>query len=51
MLGFLLQPAHAFVLLLIVILLFGGRAFANLGKGFAGAVRNFKASIRSSDKS
>jgi TatA/E family protein of Tat protein translocase len=50
MLGSLLQPAHLIILLVIVIFLFGGKAFAHLGKGFAGAIRNFKASIGSSNK-
>lgn len=49
MLGSLLQPTHLLILFLIFGFLFGGRLFANLGKGFAGAVRNFKSSIRSSD--
>ncbi len=50
MLGSLLQPVHLLILFLIVVFLFGGRLFANLGKGFAGAVRNFKSSVRSSGK-
>jgi Sec-independent protein translocase protein TatA len=50
MLGSLLQPVHLLILFLIVVFLFGGRLFANLGKGFAGAVRNYKSSVRSSDK-
>jgi Sec-independent protein translocase protein TatA len=47
MLGNLLQPVHLIILLLVLLLFFGGRSFANLGKGFASAVRNFK---RSSQK-
>ena len=50
MLGSLLQPAHLLILFLILVFFFGGRLFAKLGKGFAGAVRNYKSSIRSSDK-
>lgn len=50
MVGSLLQPAHIVLLLALLILLFGGRWFANLGKGFAAAVRNFKRSGGSSDK-
>jgi sec-independent protein translocase protein TatA len=50
MLGSLFQPLHLFIIALIVLLFFGGRLFANLGKGVSGAVQNFKGSIRSSDK-
>jgi TatA/E family protein of Tat protein translocase len=51
MIGSLLQPAHVILILAVLVLLFGGRWFANLGKGFAAAVRNFKRSARSSDRS
>jgi TatA/E family protein of Tat protein translocase len=51
MIGSLLQPAHIIVILAILVLLFGGRWFANLGKGFAAAVRNFKRSMSSSNRS
>ena len=50
MVSSLLQPGHLIILSLIVSVLFGGKLFANLGKGFAGAVRNFKRSVHSSDK-
>ena len=50
MLGSFVQPTHLLILFVIVFFLFGGRLIANLGKGFAGAVRNFKNSIRSSTK-
>jgi Sec-independent protein translocase protein TatA len=50
MIGSLLQPAHVIVILAILVLLFGGRWFAGLGKGFAAAIHNFKRSKRSSDK-
>jgi Sec-independent protein translocase protein TatA len=48
MFGALLQPAHLLIIVAILVLFFGGRVFADLGKGFAGAVRNFKSSVRSS---
>jgi Sec-independent protein translocase protein TatA len=46
MIGALLQPAHLIILAVICVFLFGGRLFANLGKGFAAGVRNFKDSVR-----
>jgi Sec-independent protein translocase protein TatA len=50
MLESLLQPAHLVILLLILIFLFGGKIFANLGKGFAAAARNFRSSLHPPDK-
>lgn len=50
MLGALFQPAHLLILLCVAVLFFGGKVFANLGKGFALAVRNFKRSSRSADR-
>lgn len=44
MIGTLLQPVHLIVILAVLILFFGGRWFADLGKGFAAAVRNFRRS-------
>jgi Sec-independent protein translocase protein TatA len=42
MLAFLLQPAHLIILLVVFLFLFGGRLFADLGKGFSAAIRNFR---------
>jgi hypothetical protein len=50
MLGALFQPAHLIILAIICIFLFGGKLFANLGKGFAAGIRNFKNSTRPSGK-
>jgi len=50
MLGFLLQPAHLIFLFIVVLFLFGGKLFANLGRGFASAVQNFKRSVNPRDK-
>ena len=51
MMGSLLQPSHLIIILVIVLFLFGGKLFSELGKGFAGAVRNFKQSKQSSNSS
>ena len=39
----LLQPTHLIVIGIILLLLFGGRWFANLGQGFRRAIINFRA--------
>ena len=46
----LLQPTHLVVLACLIVLFFGGKWFANLGKGFAEAMRNFKRSSNPSQK-
>jgi TatA/E family protein of Tat protein translocase len=51
MIGSLLQPWHLILLLAILVFLFGGKWFSELGKGFAAAVRNFKHFKRSSNSS
>jgi Sec-independent protein translocase protein TatA len=50
MLGALLQPSHLILLAVVCLFFFGGKLFANLGKGFATGIRNFKDSMRSSGK-
>jgi Sec-independent protein translocase protein TatA len=42
MLAELLQPTHLIIVAALLVLLFGGRWFANLGNGFRDAVRNFR---------
>ena len=46
-----LQPTHILLVLLVVILLFGGSRFANLGKSLGEGIRNFKTGLKSEDKS
>lgn len=43
MIGELFTPMHLLVLLFFVLLLFGGKAFSKLGKGFRQGVQNFRA--------
>lgn len=50
MLSALFQPAHLLIISLIVILFFGGRIFANLGKGFESAVKNFRSGLKAPDE-
>jgi Sec-independent protein translocase protein TatA len=50
MLGTLLQPSHLIILAVVCIFFFGGKLFANLGRGFASGIRNFKESIRAPGK-
>lgn len=46
MFGELLTPMHLIILVALVILLFGGKAFARLGKGFSEGMQNFRRSRR-----
>ena len=41
-----LQPWHWIVVLLIVLVLFGGKKLPELGKGLGEAIRGFRASMR-----
>ena len=41
-----LQPVHWLVVLLIFMVLFGGKKLPELGKGLGEAIRGFKASLR-----
>ena len=50
MLSALFQPAHLLIISLIFILFFGGRIFANLGKGFESAVKNFRSGLKAPDE-
>jgi TatA/E family protein of Tat protein translocase len=43
----LLQPTHILIIVAILLLLFGGRWFATLGRGFRDAIRNFKQATNS----
>ena len=42
MIGELFTPMHLLVLLFLILLLFGGKAFSRLGKGFREGVQNFR---------
>ncbi len=44
-----LQPTHILLVLLIVLLLFGGSRIANVGKALGEGIRNFKDGIKSRD--
>jgi sec-independent protein translocase protein TatA len=45
----LLQPAHLLVILLIVIVLFGGNKLPELGRGLGQAIRGFKSAMNDDD--
>jgi sec-independent protein translocase protein TatA len=42
----LLQPMHLVVILLVFIVLFGGKKLADVGKGLGEGIRNFKSSLK-----
>jgi sec-independent protein translocase protein TatA len=42
----LLQPMHLLVILLVFMVLFGGKKLADVGKGLGEGIRNFKSSIK-----
>jgi sec-independent protein translocase protein TatA len=43
------QPLHLLIILLIVVILFGGRKLPELGKGLGEAIRGFKSAMREAD--
>ena len=45
----LLQPMHLVVILLVFIVLFGGKKLADVGKGLGEGIRNFKSSLKGDD--
>jgi sec-independent protein translocase protein TatA len=45
----LLQPMHLLVILLVFMVLFGGKKLADVGKGLGEGIRNFKSSIKGDD--
>ncbi len=45
----LFQPLHLLIILLIVVILFGGRKLPELGKGLGEAIRGFKSAMRDGD--
>ncbi len=45
----LLQPMHLLVILLVFMVLFGGKKLADVGKGLGEGIRNFKSSLKGDD--
>jgi sec-independent protein translocase protein TatA len=45
----LLQPLHLLLIVGIVLLCFGPRKFADLGKGLGDGIRNFKLALKQCD--
>jgi len=46
----LLQPMHLLVILLVFMVLFGGKKLADVGKGLGEGIRNFKSSLKGDDE-
>ena len=42
----LLQPMHLLIILLVFMVLFGGKKLADVGKGLGEGIRNFKSSLK-----
>jgi sec-independent protein translocase protein TatA len=42
----LLQPMHLLIILLVFMILFGGKKLADVGKGLGEGIRNFKSSLK-----
>jgi sec-independent protein translocase protein TatA len=42
----LLQPMHLLVIILVFMVLFGGKKLADVGKGLGEGIRNFKTSLK-----
>ena len=45
----LLQPMHLLLILLVFMVLFGGKKLADVGKGLGEGIRNFKTSLKGDD--
>ena len=45
-----LSPLHWLVVLLVVLLLFGGSKLADIGKGLGEGIKNFKKGLREADE-
>jgi len=41
-----LQPTHILLVLLVVVILFGGSRLSAIGKGLGEGIRNFKGALR-----
>jgi sec-independent protein translocase protein TatA len=44
-----LQPTHILLVLLVVVLLFGGSRLSSVGKGLGEGIRHFKKALRGDD--
>jgi sec-independent protein translocase protein TatA len=42
----LLQPMHLLIIVLVFMVLFGGKKLADVGKGLGEGIRNFKTSLK-----
>ena len=45
----LLQPMHLLLIVLVFMVLFGGKKLADVGKGLGEGIRNFKSSLKGDD--
>jgi sec-independent protein translocase protein TatA len=45
----LLQPMHLLLIVLVFMVLFGGKKLADVGKGLGEGIRNFKTSLKGDD--
>jgi len=45
----LLQPMHLLLIILVFMVLFGGKKLADVGKGLGEGIRNFKTSLKGDD--
>jgi len=46
----LLQPMHLLLIVLVFMVLFGGKKLADVGKGLGEGIRNFKSSLKGDDE-
>jgi sec-independent protein translocase protein TatA len=46
-----LQPTHILLVLLVVVLLFGGSRLSSVGKGLGEGIRHFKKALKDDGKS
>ena len=46
----LFQPTHLIVILLIVVVLFGGKKLPELGRGLGEAIRGFKSAMKDGEQ-
>jgi sec-independent protein translocase protein TatA len=44
-----LGPTEIIIIIIVFVLLFGGKKIADIGKGLGEGIRNFKNSVRSED--
>jgi sec-independent protein translocase protein TatA len=44
-------PTELIIIIVVFVLLFGGKKLADLGKGLGEGIRNFKSSVKNDDES